>query len=257
MLLSEWLKLRTYAPFWVLIALYAVSLSGVVGVAVYLDYEGMQQANLAGLLGGHPVFQYPAAWQMVSYLASYLQFIPALLVILTTTNEFSFRTHRQNILDGWSRNQFLGAKLAVVAALTVFPTVTVAALTLIAAGINKQIPSPNGLEQLAAFALQTLVYQLFALLTAMVLRRAALAMAAFLLYSVILERIVFGLLCWKAPAISYYLPLTAANTVLLPPYTREIPGVTLPDTYLLAAAAAGYGLLFVGVLWLKLRREDL
>jgi ABC-2 type transport system permease protein len=259
MLRSEWLKLRRYKPFWVLLALYLFCLEGIVAISVKLNSAAHSQARggSADLLGSHPVLQYPQVWQMIGYLASYLQFIPALLVILTVTNEITFRTYRQNILDGWSRTRFLGAKLAFVLGTALYTTCIVAVTAPIVAWGQGQAPDPTGSEYVLAFAFQTLVYQLFALACALLFRRAALALGAFLIYTALFENIAFLILTGREGGLGYYLPLRAVSMLLPAPYARDIPGVNLPEPSILAGVSLVYTGLLLGALWLKVNRDDL
>jgi hypothetical protein len=66
---------------------------------------------------------FPDVWRAVSYVAGYFLVIPAILLIILVTNEYGFRTHRQNVIDGWSRNQFITAKLLIVLLLAILATV--------------------------------------------------------------------------------------------------------------------------------------
>ena len=110
---AEWLKLKSYRPFWVVFTLYPVCLGGIVAMSLWGQRKMQEVAQNAGAgqaVDSHLPFAFPVVWQSNTYIASWLHFIPAILLILTVTNEFSFRTHRQNLLEGWSRNQFLVAK---------------------------------------------------------------------------------------------------------------------------------------------------
>jgi hypothetical protein len=63
-------------------------------------------------------FAFPDVWQTVSWNSTLTFIIPAILIITLTTNEFTYKTHRQNIIDGWSREQFIGVKLIEVVLLS-------------------------------------------------------------------------------------------------------------------------------------------
>ena len=80
-----------------------------------------QGQGLAQNLLGSP-FAFPDVWQTVSWNSTMLFIIPAILIITLTTNEFVYKTHRQNIIDGWSRKQFISVKLVEVLLLSVFTT---------------------------------------------------------------------------------------------------------------------------------------
>ena len=46
------------------------------------------------------------------FVSSFLLFIAGLIMIILVTNEYSFKTHRQNVIDGVTRTQFIVTKLA-------------------------------------------------------------------------------------------------------------------------------------------------
>src|ERR1039458_9860016 len=118
---TEWLKIKNYRAFWLLLGITALSYPGInyMFYAIYQKIsEGKGQANAAAkFFIGNP-FSFPEAWHTVAYFSSYFVFIPAVLVIMFITNEYTFKTHRQNIIDGWSRNQFMMSKFIDVTIIT-------------------------------------------------------------------------------------------------------------------------------------------
>jgi ABC-2 type transport system permease protein len=71
-------------------------------------------SNIAKMLLGNP-FAFPETFHTVAYFSSFFVLLPAILVIMLITNEYNYRTHKQNIIDGWSRKEFMGSKLIDVA----------------------------------------------------------------------------------------------------------------------------------------------
>ena len=92
-------------------------------------------------------FAFPDAWQTVSWTSSMLFIIPAILIITLTTNEFTFKTHRQNIIDGWSRRQFLSVKLVELLMLAVVCTIVVFLTTLVFGCIANKVAPGQGVWQ--------------------------------------------------------------------------------------------------------------
>ena len=41
------------------------------------------------------------------------------------TNEFNFKTHRQNIIDGWSRSEFINIKIVLIVIISLLATLFV------------------------------------------------------------------------------------------------------------------------------------
>src|SRR5437764_10406442 len=110
----EWMKLRYYRTFWILTSLYLASIVGINFIGYKIEqriFEEKQSKGIAELIIGQRRYSFPTVWQMTSYLSSFLLFLPGLLMIIFITNEYSYKTHRQNVIDGWSRNQFISVKL--------------------------------------------------------------------------------------------------------------------------------------------------
>ncbi|MCD8186628.1 MAG: hypothetical protein LUD68_09385 [Rikenellaceae bacterium] len=124
----EWMKIRKFRAFLWLLGFFAVSVFGLnylcYGVVEMRNQAQAQVPDLSRILIGQP-FAFPEVWKTVGYLSSFLLFLPGLMLILLVCNEFSFRTHRQNILDGQSRSQFLWAKTAVMVLLGLAVTLLV------------------------------------------------------------------------------------------------------------------------------------
>src|SRR6476620_12789663 len=108
----EWLKVKNYRTFWILGGLFLLSIFGINYIAFSI-HEEQSKSAMANAIMGSP-FNFPEVWHTITYMSSFLLFIPGLLMIISITNEFSFKTHRQNIIDGLSRTQFIHVKLASV-----------------------------------------------------------------------------------------------------------------------------------------------
>lgn len=260
MLKIEWLKLRGYRPFWVLMGLYPVTLFGLLLLFVrFYHYIVGKEAQANTLIGTLP-FAFPTVWHSTTYLASFFHFIPCVLILLNVCNEFQFRTHRQNLLDGWSRGQFFLAKLGVAGLVTLisFAWVVLAALLV---GLFHEGPfSLAGTQVLGCFLLQSAVYNSLALLLGFWLRRGLVSLAVFLVYSNFLEKILWGVASIQFRKIGYYAPLYVANQLVpFPVWQQAVKRLTpdAPDLASLLTLAAIYLSLFLALSWLSFRRDDL
>ncbi len=122
---TEWLKLKNYLSFWLLLLATAVSYPGINAI-VYFGYDEStkpknQSGQLLKMLLGNP-FHFPEVYHTTAYLSSFFTFIPAIVVIMLITNEYQFRTHRQNIIDGWQKNTFIWGKFISVVLVSVLVT---------------------------------------------------------------------------------------------------------------------------------------
>jgi ABC-2 type transport system permease protein len=222
----EWMKVKNYRTFWILLGITLISIPGF----NYMFYNFMDNKfpkprhGGQGLLGSP--FAFPDVWQTVGWNASLLFLIPAILIITLTTNEFTYKTHRQNIIDGWSRKQFILVKLVEVLMLSVFTTLIMIVTALAFGYIGNKIPAEVSVWDHSRFALfyfvQMLSYSLIAFLLSILIKRAGLAMGIFFIYMIV-EEIIVGILRNKYNIhLVDYLPEEVTDRLIPFPYIKAI-----------------------------------
>jgi ABC-2 type transport system permease protein len=220
----EWMKVKNYRTFWILLGITAVSIPGI----NYMLYNLMDNSfpkNHGKSILGTP-FGFPDIWQTASWNAGMLFLIPAILIITLTTNEFTYKTHRQNIIDGWSRQQFIGVKLIEILILSVFTTL-ILVLTALAFGyLGNKVPEGISVWSESRFVffyfVQMLSYSLIAFVLSILIKRAGLAMGLFFIY-LIAEQITVGVLrnVQHLTAVDY-LPEEVTDRLIPQPYAKGI-----------------------------------
>src|SRR5687768_15483476 len=123
---TEWLKIKKYPAFWWMTGIVLLTYPGInyIFFQIYSELlqKGNDQAAMAlKMLVGNP-FTFPEVWHTVAYASSIFVIIPSIVVIMFITNEYTYKTHRQNIIDGWSRNQFMISKMIDVLIISVIIT---------------------------------------------------------------------------------------------------------------------------------------
>jgi ABC-type transport system involved in multi-copper enzyme maturation permease subunit len=242
----EWLKAKNYRTFWILAGLFLVSIFGI----NYITHEiqstrhGNAGADAAAqMLIGAPPFRFPDVWHTVSYISSFLLFIPGLLLIISMTNEFSFKTHRQHVIDGLSRTEFILSKMMVVVIVALTSTVIVF-LTSLAFGLAEGGASfsVEKLQYIGYFFIQALSYSSVALLFGLLFKRSGIAIGIFFLYITVLEGMLAGILNKYAGGIGYFLPLESTDSLIPFPFFKVIVNqfITRPDALYLLIAAVVY-----------------
>lgn len=220
----EWLKLKSYRTFWILLAVIVVCIPAFNYVIYDFTDNNFPKMNGQSLLGNP--FSFPNVWSTVPYNAGILIFMPAILIITLFTNEYSYRTHRQNIIDGWSRSRFIYIKLTEVFLLTFFVT-GIVILTCLYFGFltRKPVQPKAGWEEfryIFYFFIEMLDYSLIAVLFAMLVKRAGLAMGLFFLYMIAEQFIVsLGRNKYKLTWVDY-LPEEVADRLIPQPFARKI-----------------------------------
>ncbi len=119
----EWLKVKNYKAFWIFIILYLFAILGINYIGYYINEITVESMPASQVLMGTP-YAFPKVWQTVGFMSSWLLYFPGILFIMLLTNEFNFKTHRQNIIDGWTRKDFVTVKFVFAflfsAAATIF-----------------------------------------------------------------------------------------------------------------------------------------
>jgi len=189
----EWLKLRHYRPFWILMGLYTfitvvVCASGM----LFLEYLKKEGADFRGINPTLlPIYDFPDIWQNLTYVASFFKIFPAFLVIITISNEFNYRILRQNIIDGLSKKEWLLSKILFLGTIALFCTSLVFLIGLLTGGIYAHPDSTpyifSSTSFLLAYFFDVFIYLLLALLLTLIVRRAGLVIVGLFMYTFILE----------------------------------------------------------------------
>jgi ABC-2 type transport system permease protein len=156
-------------------------------------------------------------WGNMGFWGSIFIIFMAMLVIILVTNEFTYRTHRQNVIDGWSRMQFYHAKVWLVVALSAGAT-----LYMFLTGVIFGLTHYGDLgdmfekgEQIFYFFLLSLNYLGFALVISIWIKRSGLAIGVFMLYNLIIENMLRGLINWSTETkYGDFLPLQSSDELL-------------------------------------------
>ncbi|MCD4679010.1 MAG: hypothetical protein K8S00_01355 [Bacteroidales bacterium] len=258
-------KILTYRTFWVLTGLYFLSLIIVLGsLQAFLDNIVNSSEVSENIEIPHiSLYVFPDIWHNLTYIASSrysFKVILAIIVIILITNEFSYRTIRQNIITGLSRTEFLFAKLEIIVLLCLGSTLILLVTGLSLGFLNTlgfSIMEISGkMEFLIVYFLELLVYLSFAMFIAIMLRKAGLAIGMLLLYT-IMEPIIklsfpkdFG----------RFLPLEAMNNLIHLPNTKlmKLMGIEFQEYIAFSdvVAAIVYGFIFVFLSWILLRYRD-
>jgi ABC-type transport system involved in multi-copper enzyme maturation permease subunit len=260
---TEWLKLKNYLSFWLLLLATAVSYPGINAI-VYFGYDEStkpknQSRQLLKMLLGNP-FHFPEVYHTTAYLSSFFTFIPAIVVIMLITNEYQFRTHRQNIIDGWQKNTFIWGKFISVVLVSVLVTLffffVATAIGFIATKDPAKVEMFTKGKYIGLFFLQIFTQLSFAFLLGLLVRKAFIAYGLFIFYGMIVESMAgafFKFKIQKFGGVDYgqFLPLEISDRLI--PVPAFIGRLNETD-YKLSLAAVdkhiAYSIVFVVLTWL-------
>jgi ABC-type transport system involved in multi-copper enzyme maturation permease subunit len=271
LLRNEWFKARRRVAFLVTLALFAfINLMDHGG-----DYLRARR---------DPEFTYalPGAWQGIFSDDSIILLIFAsIAVIMLISSEFSWRTARQNVIDGLSKEQWYWGKVLLVVLVGVVFVVT----KLLIGGGMAALGTDLGTVGGAAFPLSVVTASLglflaylsvagLALLVSVMIRSSGPAMAVWFFWITLGEQLLPSLVTRVLPATQPafgYLPFSAAQKLLafwvfdagvygdLVARAQEAEQAVpeLPNALLWMGVNAGWAVVFVAVGYGLFRRRDL
>lgn len=263
LLKTEWIKTWHYRTFKILSLAYVIMLILIfIGAQRFINNVTINSNNssfnpLTGLSFYHSEF----IWQNFTYVAGFLKIIPALLIILLITNEFSFFTMRQQLISGMSRKDFLAGKLVIIAFISLGVVILIGIMALLLGLIHQKTGDVSllnsGLWFIPVHALELFTYLIFAMLIAVIFKRSGIATIVFVLYSIIGERIISLTMPGN---MGDYLPLSAAGSLIpLPNNTLTSAfGITFISSVNTTAVivCVAYCLLATAIVFLLLKWRD-
>lgn len=215
--------MKKYPAFWWMLVLVAIAYPGM-NYMLYLNgyKDQLRDKTMGPVLRMLPnPFTFPDVWQTVGFISSLFIFLPSVLVIMFITNEYTYKTHRQNIIDGWSRNHFMLAKMIDVFIVCLFATLLYMITAMVIGTLNTEQMTANawdGTKYIGLFFLQVFSQLSIALLIAFLVRKAFLALGIFLIYYFPIEPILVELGRKWANDAGEFLPLEIADRLI--PFPR-------------------------------------
>lgn len=257
-------KLTNYRTFWVVVIIYfsillMVTTSGM-AILTYLAAKGEEfgaDINVRRI----PLYHFPDVWQNMIWISGFLKFVLGVLVIVSVTNEYAYRTLRQNVIDGLSRWEFVQSKILTNAVLAAVGTVGLFIISL-AAGL---IMSPelrfaeifDDVEFFPAYFLQIFGYLSFALMISVLVNRAGLTILVLMVARGV-EMLIQYKVFEDLPAVQPFFPLESIEALITLPFRRyvflEILDHPLIQTILLASF---WTFVFNYVAYWKLKKADI
>ncbi|MBC8048198.1 MAG: ABC transporter permease subunit [Fimbriimonadaceae bacterium] len=251
-------KLLPYRAFKIMLLIFVISLAGTVIV-------GKQLNKVSDMIPGEQVntLGFPNVWNFYLYTCLFFNIILALLVIFVVSNEYTYRTIRQNIIDGMTRNDIVTGKILLIFLLSVLSTLTVYITGIIAGMMYSSswefadIFERNSL--LFGYFLQTLCILAMAYLFATIFKRSGIATIAFILFifpiDVLINQAIFK------GDINDYMPVSNMfRKIIEAPYNallRSDAAVQTEPGILSICVTVFYILFFFGAGWYITKKRDL
>ncbi|KRP27753.1 MAG: excinuclease ABC subunit B [Cryomorphaceae bacterium BACL22 MAG-120619-bin32] len=179
------------------------------------------------------IFNFPYIWHFSTYIAAILKFFLLLVIVSMMSNEYSYKTLKQNLIDGMSKKEFILSKFYMVLAFALISTIFVFVVSLILGLVysdyNELSIITTDLEYLLAFFIKLLGFFSFGLFLGILIKRSAFAVAGMLVW-LIGEGICKGFLYYnfrgskntdeKVDWFMQFLPLEAMTNLIKEPFSR-------------------------------------
>ncbi len=178
------------------------------------------------------IFNFPYIWHFNTFIIALLKIFFAIVIVAMIGNEYSYKTIKQNLIDGMSKGEFLKSKVYTLVAFVGISTLLVFFISLILGGIysdyNEFQIIFSELEYLLAYAVKLFGFFSFCLFLAILIKRSAFALGFLALWQVF-EGIAYGLLRWRlsdlipqlsAEQVIKFFPLQSIGNLITEPFTR-------------------------------------
>lgn len=267
----EWLKIKNYRAFWILLSMYTLALIVICfGGTFFLEYLKSKGAEFNGVDPTIiPIYDFPDIWQNTAYLGSFLKLFLAFIVIISVNNDQIYNTLRQNIIDGISKKEYLASKLLFIIALASISTFFLFLSGLINGALYSHVWDSqyifDEMEFLVAYWYDIIIFCMFAFLLALLVKKSGFLIIALCLYTLMFEPVLVTILenhpnlrdgFWSDFA--KFLPISALNNLIPVPYPKYI-FMEIEDNIPVSALAISTGWLVIFLLSITfvLNKRDL
>ena len=220
-------KFLSYKAFRLMIPFYALILAFMIfGIPGLIDYVAEKSGEPTKFrIFKAVVFNFPDIWQNIAFVAGsryFIKIILGIIVIIIITNEFHFLTLRSNIINSFSRKDFLFAKIELIIVLGIFST-----LVLFLSGLylgfihssNRSISDIFGkMNYMLGYFIELVSYLLFCLFLGILFKKTGITFIVHIVYMIVEPIIDYNL----NESITPFLPLNAINSIVKTPNTSLI-----------------------------------
>ena len=256
--------MTSYRTFWVVCGLYFLTLGfGAASGMEFLKWLASlfddfgQELNINRI----PLYHFPDVWMNLIWFGGLLKVVLAIMVVISITNEFTYRTLRQNVIDGLSRLEFLTSKILTNVLLSFMSVAMIFVIGLVTGMIYSPSIEINqilkDLEFFLAYFLEIFFFLSYALMLGVLIQRSGLTII-FLLLSQMIESIITANIDDYLPWIIPYFPMRSIWNLIdfpLPRYAfQEIRDyITIGSVITVVAWTVAFNYFS----YLKLKRSDI
>jgi len=220
----EFLKIKPTRYFKVLTILWLIAFFSIpIGYNVLVD-KLILEANLeTSFLHPQywPFFDFKDLWQNLAYVYKMITVFVCLMLIISTTNEFDYKTARQNIINGLSKKKFWLSKITLIFSTAIIASLMLFGLGLLVGYLNSPITSLDyvfeNIQFMIAYFVHIVHFLMFTFVISLLIRRAGFTIALVLFWTYIVEPILSGITAKYHSAVGDLFPMEAGwNLINLP-----------------------------------------
>ncbi len=220
-------KLVNYRTFWIVCGLYFFTLAFTTASGMeFLKWLASKGAEFGTKININriPLYHFPDVWQNLVYISGFFKIVLAIMVVISITNEFTYRTLRQNIIDGMSRWEFLQTKILTNLLLSLMSVIMVFIIGLVTGFIYSPEVDWNyvftDLEFFPAYFLEVFAFLSFALMLGMFVHRSGLTIILLLLSRIIEAPLDAYFNNHYSESVTQFFPMQSISNLIAMPFAR-------------------------------------
>ena len=262
-------KMTGYRTFWVICGLYFVTLffTTASGMEI-LKWIASKFEDFGASININriPLYHFPDIWQNLIWISGLFKIVLSIMVVISITNEYQYRTLRQNVIDGLSRWEFVLSKILMNVLLSLMSVVMLLVIILFTGLIyTPQLAWAdivNGIEFLPAYFLEVFAFLSYALMLGIFVQRSGLTIVLLLLSHMIEAIIKVNIFRQSTEEsigwLKQFFPLESITNLVALPFPRyafqEIQDYVSLTAVLIAL---GWTILFNYFGYLRLKKADI
>jgi len=197
-------KTLSYISFWIIIGI-------MLGLYILFTFSVpfFELSILGSSFDVSNYFEFPIIWNTTTWIASFFNHLLAILIIILIGNEFNFRTFKQNLIDGLTKNEIIVGKMSLIVLFSLSYVIIVNIITFILGAIYSDSGSSmifNGYYYNLLLFLQTFGLMTFGMMIVFYLKNTALSIIVYIGYF-IFEAISRFILFLNNVDITKYFPM--------------------------------------------------
>jgi hypothetical protein len=257
-------KLTSYRTFWIVCGLYFITLAFSTASGMeFLKWIARTFEDFGSKLNINriPLYHFPDVWLNLIYFSGFFKIVLGIMTVISITNEFQYRTLRQNIIDGLSRWEFLASKILTNLLLSLLSVAMIMVISFVTGLIYTPAISWSfvfaDMEFLIAYFIEIFAFLSFALMLGVLIQRSGLTIILLLLARM-LELIIRENIDEYVPWMIEFLPLESiSNLVPMPLKRYAFQEIRDYLTISSITIAVGWTFLFNYFSYLKLKHSDI